>query len=712
MQRQKSSKRGFNKKQHVKRQNTASLKLFSANGAGIIGGKKKSLVSLVKSTGSNLVTLQETHCRRKGKIQIPDMVVFEAIRSAKGGGTLVACHKDLKPKLVEEYEDEFKLLVVEIKVKKKQIRVISGYGPQENWTEEKRMNFFTALETEVEKAMLAGKSLIVEMDSNSKMGSKYISKDPHKMSPNGAILASIVERQNLVVVNGSSICQGVITRRRVTKNRTEESAIDVVLVSKDMAETLVKMEIDEARKYVLTKVTKTKKGFKVQDSDHNTILTEFNLKLNVNEDYDRIEQYNLKNLECQEKFKAYTSNTNMLSSIFDSKDDIDILTRRFQKKLDGCIAKNFRKIRVTQKDDAEDDLHDQMIKLKNKSDEKSKAKLQEVLAKIADNAQNNFNKVRAEINKLKPDGNGMNSKTLWQLKKRLCPNSRSPPTATKDSNGDLITDDEALKDRALEVFEKRLEGNEMEESLTDLESDTNKLCKLRLKLSKMNKTRPWDVEDLKLALKGLAKDKARDADGYANELFAIKVAGDDLLLAVLKLLNCIKDRQQFPKSFEKCNITPLHKSKSKNDFENYRGVFRVSVLRSILDRLLYMDSYETIDENLTDANVGARKERSVRDNIFVISAVTNSVLNGASRPIQVEVIDVIKCYDKLWLEACINSLYEAGLNSDYLNLLYIENETAQIAVKLNGKISKRIPVKHLVMQGSDGHTEQIHEVLQ
>ena len=561
MQRQKSSKRGFNKKQHVKRQNTASLKLFSANGAGIIGGKKKSLVSLVKSTGSNLVTLQETHCRRKGKIQIPDMVVFEAIRSAKGGGTLVACHKDLKPKLVEEYEDEFELLVVEIKVKKKQIKGISGYGPQENWTEEKRMKFFTALETEVEKAMLAGKSLIVEMDSNSKMGSKYISKDPHEMSPNGAILASIVERQNLVVVNGSSICQGVITRRRVTKNRTEESAIDVVLVSKDMAETLVKMEIDEARKYVLTKVTKTKKGYKVQESDHNTILTEFNLKLKVNEDDNKIEMYNLKNLECQQKFKECTSNTKMLSSIFESKDDIDILTKRFQKKLDGCLAKSFKKIRMTQKDDTEDDLHDQMRKLKTKSDDESKAKLQEVLAKIADNAKNNFNKVKDEINKLKPDGNCMNSKKLWQLKKRLCPNSRTPPTAMTDSKGNLITEDEAIKERALEVFEKRLEGNEMANSLKDLETDTNKLCMLRLKLAKMNKTKPWDMEDLKFALKGLAKDKSRDADGYANELFAITVAGDDLMLAVLKLLNCIKDRQQLSKSFEKCNITPLHKSK-------------------------------------------------------------------------------------------------------------------------------------------------------
>ena len=117
------------------------------------------------------------------------------------------------------------------------------------------------------------------------------------------------------------------------------------------------------------------------------ILTEFNLKLKVNEDDNKIEMYNLKNLEGQQKFKECTSNTNMLSSIFESKDDIDILTKRFQKKLDGCLARSFKKIRMTQKEDAEDDLHDQMRHLKTKSDNESKAKLQEVLAKIADNAK-------------------------------------------------------------------------------------------------------------------------------------------------------------------------------------------------------------------------------------------------------------------------------------------------------------------------------------
>ena len=322
---------------------------------------------------------------------------------------------------------------------------------------------------------------------------------------------------------------------------------------------------------------------------------------------------------------------------------------------------------MSQTEDNEEDLHEQMRKLKSKTDENSKSKLKNVMEKIAEEAQKNFETVKAEIDNLKPNENGMNSKKLWKLKKKLCPNSRPPPTAMLDSRGNLLTTDQAIERRALEVFENRLEGNEMEDSLKELESDTQKLCELRLKLSKTEKTKPWDMEDLTFALKGLAKNKSRDADGYANELFAITVAGDDLLLAVLKLLNCIKDQQQFPKAFDKCNITPLHKSKSKNDFTNYRGVFSVSVLSSILDRLLYIDSYETIDGNLTDANVGARKGRSVRDNIFVISAITNSVLNGNSRPIQVEVMDVIKCYDKLWLEASINALYEAGLKNDQLN---------------------------------------------
>ena len=47
-----------------------ALKIFSTNCAGVVYGKLDSLKSKVKSTEATVVTVQETHCRRKGRIQI------------------------------------------------------------------------------------------------------------------------------------------------------------------------------------------------------------------------------------------------------------------------------------------------------------------------------------------------------------------------------------------------------------------------------------------------------------------------------------------------------------------------------------------------------------------------------------------------------------------------------------------------------------------
>ena len=166
-------------------------------------------------------------------------------------------------------------------------------------------------------------------------------------------------------------------------------------------------------------------------------------------------------------------------------------------------------------------------------------------------------------------------------------------------------------------------------------------------------------------------------------------------------MNRIKSEQVFPEAIEPCNITSLYKQKgSWKELDNYRGVFRTTVLRSILDRLIYNDSYRTIDENLTDQNVGARKSRNIRDNIFVLGAVVNSVVNGNESPIQIQVGDVKKCFDKLWLQTTTNALYESGLNNDMLNLLYLENKKTKVAVKINNQITERIVVKDLEMQGS------------
>ena len=83
-----------------------------------------------------------------------------------------------------------------------------------------------------------------------------------------------------------------------------------------------------------------------------------------------------------------------------------------------------------------------------------------------------------------------------------------------------------------------------------------------------------------------------------------------------------------------------------------------------------------------DINIGGRKGRGISDNLFVINAITNSVKNGDEGACDVQLYDIEKCFDLLWVQECVNTLYENGFNTDKLVLLYKETRNAQIAIKL------------------------------
>ena len=119
----------------------------------------------------------------------------------------------------------------------------------------------------------------------------------------------------------------------------------------------------------------------------------------------------------------------MLSSIFNSDKDIDTLTNRFLKKLDGCIAKSFRKIKVNQVTKDGEDKYDKLRKLRTNSDNKSEEEINVVLNEIADEAEKRFNIVKDEVGKLKPNDNGMNAKSLWKLKKKIVSKGQRSPNS-------------------------------------------------------------------------------------------------------------------------------------------------------------------------------------------------------------------------------------------------------------------------------------------
>ena len=77
-------------------------------------------------------------------------------------------------------------------------------------------------------------------------------------------------------------------------------------------------------------------------------------------------------------------------------------------------------------------------------------------------------------------------------------------------------------------------------------------------------------------MKQLKYKKSRVPNAFANEIFDPKVAGDDLVEAILALMNRIKRDQVYPKCLQLCNISSLYKQKGPvNIFDSYRGIFRV-----------------------------------------------------------------------------------------------------------------------------------------
>ena len=340
--------------------------------------------------------------------------------------------------------------------------------------------------------------------------------------------------------------------------------------------------------------------------------------------------------------------------------------------------------------------------LRTKTDEASKEKCKVLENDLADSyGEECYSKIEQETNGIDVTLGGYNSGNLWRLKKKLFPKSRDPPTAMLDQHGVIQTDEDILKEISKDAYRKRLENRKIKPGLEDMQQMKENLCKKRLEEAQRNKTPPWTMEELLQVLGHPKKDAARDPIGYANELFHPEVAGTDLKNAVLTLLNLIKQTQTYPDKMEWCNISSIWKRKGPmNNFDSYRGIFRITVLRNILDRLIYNDEYHKVDQNLSDSNVGGRKGRNVRDNIFVINAILNSITKQNADAHDLQIYDVEKCFDSMWLHECVNVLFEAGLNNDKRPLLFMSNSTAQVANKTATGITDRISILKIVMQGT------------
>ena len=260
--------------------------------------------------------------------------------------------------------------------------------------------------------------------------------------------------------------------------------------------------------------------------------------------------------------------------------------------------------------------------------------------------------------------------------------------------------EKSLKSLLVKEYKERLRTRPTRPDFAESEKFRNMIFNLKIKMASKNKSPDWSRADLEKALRYLKKGKSRDNQGLLNEIFRPEVIGEDLKNSLLVMFNKIKNEQMIPDFFNFANITTIPKKGSKLELKNERGIFRVSVVRSILMRLIYNSRYPEIDQNISDCQMGGRKQKNCKDNIFIINGIIHEVLKSRrSKPVLLQIYDYAQMFDTMNLRKALSDIFSTGLTDDTLILVQKANEEISMAINTPSGLSDRQKITNSVLQG-------------
>ena len=124
----------------------------------------------------------------------------------------------------------------------------------------------------------------------------------------------------------------------------------------------------------------------------------------------------------------------------------------------------------------------------------------------------------------------------------------------------------------------------------------------------------------------------------------------------------------------------------------------MNIFKSIMMKMIYNQEYDVIDLNMSDSNIGARKKMNIRNHIFVLNGIINEALK-TGKSVDIQILDYRQCFESIWMEDCINDLYDYGVKSPNLALIYEANKVNKVAVMTPNGLTTRTNVEQIVMQG-------------
>ena len=117
-------------------------------------------------------------------------------------------------------------------------------------------------------------------------------------------------------------------------------------------------------------------------------------------------------------------------------------------------------------------------------------------------------------------------------------------------------------------------------------------------------------------------------------------------------------------------------------------------------RLIYSSKYHKIDANMSDCQMGGRRGKGCRTNIWILNGIIyENIRKKNMKPISLQFYDYKQMFDSVNLEEAINDIFDYGVKDDDLHLIYKANHKIHMAIKTPGGLTDRQTIENCLLQG-------------
>ena len=443
-------------------------------------------------------------------------------------------------------------------------------------------------------------------------------------------------------------------------------------------------------------------------SDHNSLTMSFEVSFKVT----RAELSRNEKKECGwkltqdglEVFAELSEHNEALAVVEDYED----LQKEISNMMNSCFKKKKKKKANRQIEEYR--ITDKKLKLilnqllpliKQGRTEKRVAK--EYIQQLKELQKSNIQKAQVErindtLKQLSKEGGDFSVDQFWKMRKSVNTRSEEKGSIISPDGVELFTS-EAIIEEYRKEFQQRLSHRVIDPAFKEYEELSNKLLRLRLQMECIKRNEPdFAFEEVEKVFKSFKYGKSCGPDFQPPDI--LKKAGRDLISAATRVFNNIKNTLKTPKEWVDMIIKTLFKNKgSRKRLKYHRGIFLTCVLSKALEKLLLLRTEQFTAENIDSLQCGSTKNKSPRDCIFIMNGVVDHALY-LNQSLFMTSYDYATCFDSLWLQDSLLSLWDTGIQNRALSLIYELNKSASIQVNTPFGFTQPFSAPMIVKQGT------------